>query len=79
VLGEKLRLAKVVVWLLVAVRFAGFGLIVGIEDHTGKSTGITIFTPPAWSEHRSKAVGASAGWRLARESGFEPWYGTTER
>ena len=31
-----------------------FRLIVGIEDHIGKSTDITIFTPPPWSKHRSR-------------------------
>jgi hypothetical protein len=63
---------EVVVGLLVAFGLDGFGLIVGIEDHVGKSTDITIFAPPPGPEHRVEAVGAFARWRLAFESGFEP-------
>jgi hypothetical protein len=50
----------VVVGFLVALGFDGFGLIVGIEDHIGKSTDITIFAPPPGSEHRVEAMGTLA-------------------
>jgi hypothetical protein len=63
--------AQIVVGLLVAFGFDGFRLIVGIEDHIGKSTNITIFAPPPGSKHRVEAMGAFAGWRLAFESGLE--------
>jgi hypothetical protein len=51
---------QVVVGLLVAFGFDGFRLIIGIEDHVGKSTYIAIFTPPPRSEHRVEAMGTIA-------------------
>ena len=56
--------AQVVVRLLVAVGFDRFRLIVGIEDHIGKSTYITIIAPPPGSKHRVQAMRAFARWRL---------------
>jgi hypothetical protein len=53
--------------------------MVGIENHSGKSAIVTIFTPPAGAEHRVETVGTLARWRFAFESGFEPWHGTAER
>ena len=69
-----LRSAEVVVGLFVALAFDGFGLMVGIEDHSGKSTIIALFTPPPRSEHRVEAVGTLARRRFAFESGLEPGY-----
>ena len=63
---------QIVIGLLVAVGFEGLGLVIGIEDHIGKSTDITIIAPPSGSEHRIKAIGTLARWRFAFESGFEP-------
>jgi len=57
--GE-LRSTQIVVGLLVAVGFDRFGLIVGIENHFGKSTYITIFAPPPGSEHRVETMWAFA-------------------
>jgi hypothetical protein len=51
---------QIVVGLLVAIGFDGFGLIVGIENHIRKSTNITIIAPPPWSENRVQAMGACA-------------------
>ena len=62
---------QIVVGLLVALGLDGFGLIVGIEDHVGKSTDITIFTPPPGTKHRIQAMRALARWRFAFESRFE--------
>jgi hypothetical protein len=70
---------EVVVGLLVAVGFDGFGFIVGIEDHVRKSTDITIFAPPPGSEYWVEAMGTFARWRLAFESGFEPRSGASQR
>jgi hypothetical protein len=50
--GEHLSSTQVVVGLFVAFGFDGFGLIIGIEDHFGKSTDITVFAPPSGSKHR---------------------------
>jgi hypothetical protein len=69
-----LGLAEIVVGFFVALTLEGFGLVVGIEDHSGESTIIAIVTPPPGSEHRLVAVGASARRRLAFESGLEPRY-----
>jgi hypothetical protein len=71
--------AEIVVGFFVALAFDGFGLVVGIEDHSGKSTIIAIVTPPPGSEHRLVAVRASAGRRLAFESGLEPRYRAAKR
>ena len=71
--------AEIIVGLFVALAFDGFGLMVGIENHSGKSAIVTIFTPPAGAEHRVETVGTLARWRFAFESGFEPWHGTAER
>jgi hypothetical protein len=73
-----LCLAEVVVGLFVALAFNWFGLVVGIEDHSGKGTIIAIVAPPPGSEHRLVAVRASAGRRLAFESGLEPRYRATK-
>jgi hypothetical protein len=69
---------EVVVGLLVPVRFSGFGLIVGIEDHPGEGAGIAAFTPPPRGEHRTKTVGASARRWLAFESRLEPRDGAAQ-
>jgi hypothetical protein len=66
--------AEIVVGLFVALAFDRFGLVVGIEDHSGKSTIIAIITPPPGSEHRLAAVWALARRRLAFKSGLEPRY-----
>jgi hypothetical protein len=65
------RSTQIVVRLLVTIGFNGFRFIVGIEDHIGKSTNITIIAPPSGSEDRIEAMGTFARWRLALESGFE--------
>jgi hypothetical protein len=52
-----LGLAEVIVGFFVALAFGWFGLMVGIEDHSGESTIIAFFTPPPGSEHRVEAVG----------------------
>jgi hypothetical protein len=70
---------QIVIGLLVAVGFDGLGLVIGIEDHIGKSTDITIIAPPSGSEHRIKAIGTLARWRFAFESGFEPGSRTRQR
>ena len=62
---------QVVVGLFVPFGFDGFGLIIGIEDHVGKSTGITVFAPPSGPKHRLQAMGALARWRFAFESSLE--------
>jgi hypothetical protein len=74
-----LALAEIVVGFFVALAFDGFGLVVGIEDHSGKSTIVAIVTPPPGSEHRLVAVWASARRRLAFESGLKPWYRAAKR
>jgi hypothetical protein len=77
--ARKFGLAEVVVGLFVALAFDGFGLMVGVENHSGKSTIIAAFTPPPGSEHRVEAVRTLARWRLAFESGLEPRYGAAQR
>jgi hypothetical protein len=72
--GVSLGLAEIVVGLFVALAFDRFGLVVGVEDHSGESTIVAIVTPPPGSEHRLVAVRASARRRLAFESGLEPRY-----
>jgi hypothetical protein len=72
--GVSLGSAEIVVGFFVALAFDGFGLVVGIEDHSGKSTIIAIVTPPPGSEHRLVAVRASARRRFALKSGLEPRY-----
>jgi hypothetical protein len=74
-----LRSNKVVVGFFVALTLDGFGLVVGIEDHSGESTIIAIITPPPGSEHRLDAMWASARRRLAFESGLEPRYRAAKR
>jgi hypothetical protein len=69
---RELGSAQIVVGLLIAVRFDGLGLIIGIENHIGVRTDITIIAPPARSEHRLLAMGAIARRRFAVESGFKP-------
>jgi hypothetical protein len=76
---RKLGSAEVVVGFFVALAFNRFGLVIGIEDHSGESTIIAIVTPPPGSEHRLEAVGASARRRLAFESSLEPLYRAAER
>jgi hypothetical protein len=61
----------VVVALLVVVRFEWLWLIIGIQDHAGKSTNVAIVAPPSGSEHRVVAVRTLARWRLAFKGGFE--------
>jgi hypothetical protein len=63
---------QIVVGLLVALGLDGFGLIVGIEDHVGKSTDITIFTPPPGTKHWIQAMRALARWRFALKSDLKP-------
>ena len=72
-------LPEIVVGLFVTLALDGFGLVVGIEDHSGESTIIAIVTPPPGSKHRLEAVGASARRRLAFESSLEPRYRAAER
>jgi hypothetical protein len=49
---EEAYSVQIVIGLLVTVGFDGFRLIIGIENHIGKRTDITIFTPPPRPEHR---------------------------
>jgi hypothetical protein len=63
---------QIVVGLLVALGLDGFGLIVGIENHVGKGTDITIFAPPSRAEHWVEAMRALARWRFAFESHLKP-------
>jgi hypothetical protein len=79
VTASLLGLAEIVVGLFVALAFDRFRLVVGIEDHSRKSTIIAIVTPPPGSEDRLEAVGASARRRLSFESGLEPRYRAAER
>jgi len=74
-----LWLAEIVVGLFVTLAFDGFRLMVGIEDHSGKSTIIAFFTPPTGSEHRVEAVGTLARRRFAFEGSLDPRYGATQR
>jgi hypothetical protein len=69
---RELGSAQIVVGFLIAVRFDGLGLIIGIENHIGICTDITIIAPPARSEHRRLAMGAIARRRFTVESGFKP-------
>jgi len=69
---RELGSAQIVVGFLIAVRFDGLGLIIGIKNHIGINTDITIIAPPARSEHRLLAMGAIARRRFAVESGFKP-------
>jgi hypothetical protein len=69
---KNLNLVEVVVGLLVSIGFEGFRLVVGLEDHIGERTTITIIAPPTGSEYGIKAMWAFARWRFAFESGFEP-------
>ena len=68
---RNLESAEVIVGLLVPVGLDGFRLVVGLEDHIGKSTTITIIAPPAGSEYGIKAMRAFARWRFAFKSGFK--------
>jgi hypothetical protein len=63
---------EVVVGLLIALGLDGLGLMIGIEDHLGKSTKVAIIAPPPGSEHRFEAIGTFARWRFAFERRFEP-------
>ena len=77
--ASPLGLAEIVVGFFVALAFDGFGLMVGVEDHSGESTIIALFTPPPGSEHRIEAVGTLARRRFALESSLKPGYGATQR
>jgi hypothetical protein len=69
----------VVVGLLVVVRLEWLRLVIGIQDHAGKSTSVAIVAPPSGSEHRVVAVGTLARWRLAFKGGFEARSRTVKR
>ena len=74
-----LRSGEVVVGLFVALAFDGFGLMIGVKNHSGEGTIIALFTPPPGSEHRVEAVGTLARRRFAFESSLEPRSGATQR
>jgi hypothetical protein len=63
---------EIVVGLLVTLGLDGFGLIIGIENHVGKGTDITIFAPPSGTEHRVEAIRALARCGFAFESDLKP-------
>jgi len=73
-------LTEIVVGLFIALTFDGFGLMVGIENHSGKSAIVTIFTPPAGAKHRGRDSGDMAfAMEVAFGERLRAGHGTEER